>query len=243
MLDMRHHNETRVPYRTVYRLSLYARALQRLCERGAKTVSSQALALSAGVKADQVRKDLTQVGHLGRPGLGYPASELLEHLQGVLGTTRLRPVVLLGAGRLGKALLAYPGFNKEGFEIVAAFDADSRQCGRFPTTSGHVDILPIDKLEQVLRDNSVRLAILTVPGESAQAVANRLVANGVRGILNFSPVLLQVPEDVTVNNVNLALELEQLNYFTEDGPSRQKNEANVPRGRSSARKPTNKRRT
>jgi len=243
MIDMRHQSEAKVPYRTVYRLSLYARALQRLCERGAQTVSSQALALSAGVKADQVRKDLTQVGHLGRPGLGYPAAELLEHLQSVLGTTRLRPVVLLGAGRLGKALLAYPGFNREGFEIVAAFDADLAQCSRFPTGSGHVDILPLTKLESVLRANAVRLAILAVPGESAQAVANLLVANGVRGILNFSPVLLQVPEDVTVNNVNLALELEQLHYFTEDSPTRQKNNTHAAGGRSGRNKTTSNRRS
>jgi len=210
--------EVRVSYRTVYRLSLYARALQRLHQRGVQIVSSQTLALCAGVKADQVRKDLTQVSHLGRPGLGYPAAELLEHLQKVLGTTRLRPVILMGAGRLGKALLAYPGFNREGFEIIAAFDTDPRQWGHFPTSAGDVEILPIKKLEQVVSAHHVRLAILAVPAEQAQSVTNLLVGVGIRGILNFSPVILQVPEGVAVNNVNLALELEQLNYFTDNKP-------------------------
>lgn len=208
--------EQRIPYRTVYRLSLYARALRRLDDRGAQTVSSQTLALASGVKAEQVRKDLTQVGHFGRPGLGYPVRQLYAHLQTVLGTTRLRPVVLMGAGRLGRALMAYPGFNKEGFELVAAFDSDPRQITNHPTDNGTVPVYPLNKLERIIKRHNARLAIVAVPAESAQSVVNRLIKAGVRGILNFSPVLLQVPEGITVNNVNLALELEQLHYFTED---------------------------
>ncbi len=213
---MKNHTDQRIPYRTVYRLSLYARALQRLLERGAETVSSQTLALASGVKADQVRKDLTQIGHFGRPGLGYPITSLLGHLHDVLGTTRLRPVILVGAGRLGRALMAYPGFNKEGFELVAAFDCDPKQYSAHSGKNGSVPVYPIQNLSKVVARHNARLGIVAVPAESAQSVVNQLIEAGIRGILNFSPVLLQVPEGITVNNVNLALELEQLHYFTED---------------------------
>lgn len=128
----------------------------------------------------------------------------------VLGTSRLQPVVLVGVGNLGAALLAYQGFGPEGFEVVAAFDAEPAKA-RLRTSFPR--ILPMGELPRVIRDREVRMGILTVPVTAAQEVANQLVDAGIVGILNFAPIVLQVPEDVTVNNVNLAIELENLSYF------------------------------
>jgi redox-sensing transcriptional repressor len=128
----------------------------------------------------------------------------------VLGTAHLQPVILVGAGNLGSALLKYPGFAKEGFEVVAAFDAEaSRQRAR----DLGVQVLPMTKIKEFVRDQQVKMAILTVPAPVAQEVANDLIEAGIMAILNFAPVILQVPDNVVVNNVDLAIELENLSYF------------------------------
>ena len=121
--------------------------------------------------------------------------------------------MLVGVGNLGRALLSYRGFEQEGFEIVAAFDiaADSRHAKGIKQP-----VYPMERLEEIVRQSAVRMAILTVPSTAAQEVTNRLVACGIAGILNFSPIVLQVPEEVMVNNVNLAIELENLSYFIQD---------------------------
>lgn len=182
----------------------------RLKENGLPTISSEALARAAGVKPTQLRKDLTYFGSFGTRGLGYDVEQLSGMIADVLGTNRLQPVVLIGVGNLGAALLAYQGFGPEGFEVVAAFDAEpakARARTNFPR------ILPMPEMMRVVRSRNVRMAILTVPANAAQEVANQLVDAGIVGILNFAPILLQVPEDVTVNGVNLAIELENLSYF------------------------------
>jgi len=199
-----------IPRKTVYRLSLYYRALQRLKQNSIDTVSSAALAKAAGVKPTQLRKDLTYFGQFGTRGLGYNVAALSARLTEVLGTTHLQPVILVGAGNLGSALLRYPGFAKEGFEVVAAFDAKitpsrARNVG--------VPLLPMTKLGQFVREHRIKMAILTVPATVAQEVTNELVAAGVLAILNFAPIILQVPDRVVVNNVDLAIELENLSYF------------------------------
>lgn len=199
-----------IPRKTVYRLSLYYRALQRAKANGIDTVSSAALSQAAGVKPTQLRKDLTYFGQFGTRGLGYNVEQLSARLTEVLGTTRLQPVVLVGAGNLGSALLGYPGFAKEGFEVVAAFDLD-------PTVSRAkrlgIPVLPPVKMGQFVKDNQVKMAIITVPANVAQEVANVLVEAGIMAILNFAPIVLQVPDHVVVNNVDLAIELENLSYF------------------------------
>ena len=131
-----------------------------------------------------------------------------------LGTSRLQPVILVGVGNLGLALLSYRGFEKEGFEIVhIALDLEPhRPRGK----KSHVPVSSLDKLPAFIRERRVRMAILTVPAEAAQAAANQLIACGVMGILNFSPIVLHVPEEVMVNNVNLAIELENLSYFIQE---------------------------
>ena len=199
-----------IPRKTVYRLSLYYRALQRAKANRVETVSSAALAKAAGVKPTQLRKDLTYFGQFGTRGLGYNVEALSTRLTDVLGTTHLQPVILVGAGNLGSALLKYPGFAKEGFEVVAAFDAEpTRQRAR----DLGVQVLPMSQIKDFVRDQQVKMAILTVPSPVAQEVANDLIEAGIMAVLNFAPIILQVPDNVVVNNVDLAIELENLSYF------------------------------
>ncbi|MEA3211835.1 MAG: redox-sensing transcriptional repressor [Chthoniobacter sp.] len=199
-----------IPRKTVYRLSLYYRALQRLRQNSIVTVSSAALAKAAGVKPTQLRKDLTYFGQFGTRGLGYNVTALSSKLTHVLGTTHLQPVILVGAGNLGSALLRYPGFAKEGFEVVAAFDMDAT---RKRSKDLGVKVLGMSKIGEFVRTRKIKMAILTVPSTVAQEVTNALVEAGVLAILNFAPIILQVPDHVVVNNVDLAIELENLSYF------------------------------
>jgi len=199
-----------IPRKTVYRLSVYLRCLDRFAEDGVQTASSQALALAAGVKPTQLRKDLTSFGHFGTRGLGYDVLRLRDGIAEALGRKQLQPVVLVGVGHLGSALLAYKGFEKENFEIVAGFDVDVKRNRRKTYSQ---PILPLEKLEGFVRARKIRLAIVTVPSAVAQNVANRLVAAGVNAILNFAPNVLHVPSNVVVSNVNLAIEMENLGYF------------------------------
>ena len=202
-----------IPRKTIYRLSIYLRCLARLRENGIGTVSSEALAKAAGVKSPQLRKDLTYFGTFGTRGLGYEVGELSRKISDALGTSRLQPVILVGVGNLGLALLSYRGFEKEGFEIIAAFDAVPQ---RKRDKKIKQPLLGMDKLRSFIAEHAVKMAILSVPAAVAQIVANQLVESGVMGILNFSPMVLAVPEDVMVNNVNLAIELENLSYFIQD---------------------------
>ncbi len=200
-----------IPRKTVYRLSVYLRCLRRLSELGESAVSSDALAKAAGVKPAQLRKDLAHLGALGKRGFGYEVRALEEKLVGILGRTRLQPVILAGVGNLGAALMGYDGFAKEGFEILAGFDIDA---GRAKARGGFKQpVLEMGELPDFVRRAVVNMAVLCVPGKSAQEVANQLVEAGIQAILNFSPILLQVPDEVMVNNVNLAIELENLSYF------------------------------
>lgn len=201
---------TAIPKRTIYRLSVYLRCLEQLVENGVRTVSSQALAASAGVKPTQLRKDLTFFGHFGTRGLGYDVATLRDNVSGVFGRQHSQPVVLVGVGHLGAALLAYRGFDKEGFQIVAGFDVDVRRKRR---KTYRQPILHLDKLEQYVRQNQIHIGIITVPPSAAQDIAGRLMGAGVNAILNFAPVVLHVPNHVVVSNVNLAIELENLSYF------------------------------
>ena len=199
-----------IPRKTIYRLSIYLRCLARLRENGIGTVSSEALAKAAGVKPTQLRKDLAYFGTFGTRGLGYDVPELSKKIDDELGTSRFQPVILVGVGNLGLALLSYRGFEKEGFEIVATFDNDPK---RKRDKEIKQPIFGMDALPQYIREHHVRMAILSVPAAVAQEVANTLIHCGVMGILNFAPIVLSVPEEVMINNVNLAIELENLSYF------------------------------
>jgi redox-sensing transcriptional repressor len=191
-------------------LSVYLRCLQRLKANGIRTVSSEALAKAARVKSTQLRKDLTYFGQFGTRGLGYDVEQLSTMILDLLGTNSLQPVILVGVGNLGLALLSYKGFEQEGFEIIGAFDIDAaRPRGK----TGSIPLYPMEKLSEIVRKRAVKMAIMAVPASEAQEVTNQLVEAGITGILNFAPIVLHVPDDVMVNNVNLAIELENLSYF------------------------------
>ena len=200
---------TEIPRKAVYRLSVYLRCLHRLENNRIHTVSSEVLAKAAGVKSTQLRKDLTYFGQFGTRGLGYDVKQLIEMISERLGTNRLQPVVIVGIGNLGRALLSYRGFEREGFEVVGAFDV---QSGRFPKESP-IQVQSMKVMPKVIDEHLVKMAILCVPPTAAQEVTNQLIEYGVVAILNFAPIVLSVPDEVTVNNVNLAMELENLSYF------------------------------
>ncbi len=211
---MKKSDRPEIPRKTIYRLSIYLRCLARLKDNAIRTVSSETLAKVAGVKSTQLRKDLTYFGQFGiTRGLGYDVEQLSQMITTQLGTKSLQPVVLVGVGNLGLALLSYRGFEKEGFEIVAAFDIDPKRRRDKQITQA---IFGMEKLAEFIHERAVKMAILTVAAASAQEVANTLVGCGITGILNFAPLVLHVPEEVMVNNVNLAIELENLSYFIQE---------------------------
>lgn len=198
-----------IPKAVVARLSLYLRELQHLIHQGRETTSSSQLGKKLGFTDAQVRKDLAYFGHFGYPGIGYRCQELIDAIRRILGTNRKWTVAMVGAGNLGRALLGYRGFQQQGFEIVAAFDSDPAKVGEQIDT---VHIYHPDRLPELVRQHRIRLGLITVPSTSAQSAADRLVAAGVEGILNFAPVTLSLPDSVRQVGVDLAIELEQLSY-------------------------------
>jgi redox-sensing transcriptional repressor len=194
---------------TIRRLSLYLRFLEEFEGQGIGTVSSGALASRGGTTSAQVRKDLSFFGSFGKRGLGYPVPELADRLRQILGLKRRYRVALIGAGKIGSALVQYRGFKQRGFDIVAIFDRDPGKVGR---QWNGLTVLDIDSLEREVSRQPIDMAVLVTPADAAQAVSDRIVALGVKAILNFAPVQLNVPDDVVVKTVNLALELETLSY-------------------------------
>jgi redox-sensing transcriptional repressor len=200
---------------TVSRLSLYLRLLEELDAEGAATLSSEDLALRCGTTAAQVRKDLSLFGTFGKRGLGYGVRELIAALRSILGLERRWRVALVGAGRIGAALLGYQDFRRQGFYIEAVFDADPAKIGA--RWQGHV-VQSDEALERVLSASGIEIVIVAVPAEAAQPVVDRVVGSGVRAILNFAPVKLRVPSGVALKNVNMAVELESLSYALSNPP-------------------------
>lgn len=198
-----------VPKAVVGRLSLYLRELQRLVRDNHETTSSTQIGKLLGFTDAQVRKDLAYFGQFGYPGIGYRCSELIVEIKRILGTDRDWPIALVGVGNLGRALLGYKGFNRQGFRIVAAFDTDPEKIGK---TIGGLFVHSLDDLPQVAADVSIKMAMLSVPAEAAQPTADRLVEAGITGILNFAPVTLSLPPGVDAEGVDLAIELEQLSF-------------------------------
>lgn len=199
----------RISETTVRRLSLYLRILERMEGQGTSTVGSEDLADRAATTAAQVRKDLSLFGSFGKRGLGYDVPKLAAELREILGLDRRWSVALVGAGRIGSALMEYDGFPDRGFDIVAVFDVDeSRRGSRWSGAT----VMDVDRLEEVVRDRNIQMVILAVPGSAAQEVADRAVAAGAQGILNFAPVQLRVPEGVSLKDVNLVMELEALAF-------------------------------
>ncbi len=195
---------------TVRRLSLYLQFLEESERAGTATVSSRALAERGGATPAQVRKDLSFFGSFGKRGVGYPTAELAARLKDILGLDHRYRVVLVGAGRIGAALAAYPGFDARGFDLAAVYDVDAAKIGK--RLGERHTVRDLAGLETDLAAQPSQIAVIGTPALAAQSVADRLVRAGVRAILNFAPVPLTVPPEVTVTNVNMALELEALSF-------------------------------
>jgi redox-sensing transcriptional repressor len=198
-----------IPNPAVRRLSLYLRQLEAFKRKDRRTISSKQLGNSLGLTDAQVRKDLAYFGQFGHPGIGYRVDDLITQVRRILGTDKTWNVLLVGAGNLGRALLSYKGFNAKGFRLVAVFDNDPNKVGK---KQGPFVIQPLSELDATIRKHNIRLAILAVPAETAQDVADTLIASGIRGLLNFAPVSLTVPPDIALNAVDLAVQLEQLSF-------------------------------
>ncbi len=200
---------TDVPKAVINRLSLYLREMQRLVLEGKDTTSSSELGGLLGCTDAQVRKDLAYFGQFGRPGIGYRCEELIKAIRKILCTDQTWPVALVGAGNLGRALLGYKGFLKQGFHIVAAFDVDPTKVN---TEIEDVRIQPLDALGAVVGQMGIRIGMIAVPSPAAQAAADGLVEAGVDGIVNFAPVTISLPDAVSLVGVDLAIELEQIAF-------------------------------
>jgi len=195
---------------SVARLSLYLRRLESLHAEGASRVSSGELGASLAIGDTQVRKDLAALGRLGQPGIGYDVTDLIAAIRSALGIDRVWIGVLVGVGNLARALLRYQGFAERGFRIAALFDIDPGKIGQY--VEGLV-IQPLDRLKPAVAETRAELGILTVPGGSAQNVAEGLIAAGVKGLLNFAPGVLRVRDGISVVNVDLTIQLEQLAFL------------------------------
>ena len=200
--------DNRLSRAAAQRLSLYLRELDSVSRTGG-TLSSRDLAKTVGVSAAQVRRDLAALGHLGLRGIGYEAVGLAAAIRKTLGIDRPWKAVLVGVGNLARALLRYRGFSEHNFAIVGLFDSDPAKVGE--TVEG-LRIEPLTDLGRTARSLHAELGILTVPSDAAQAVANQMVAAGLRGVMNFAPVLLDLPPGVQVVTVDLAIQLEQLAF-------------------------------
>jgi redox-sensing transcriptional repressor len=197
---------------SVGRLSLYLRRLEALLREGTTKVSSSLLGEALGVTDAQVRKDLAYLGNLGHPGIGYTASELIAAIRRVLGIDRDWPTALVGVGNLARALLRYQGFVERGFRFVALFDADPAKIGQ--SVDG-LQIHAFEAMPAVIAATKAELGVLTVPSQAAQSVAEALAAAGVRGVLNFTPQVLRLPQGVSVVSVDLTVQLEQLAFLAQ----------------------------
>jgi len=208
-----------VPAPAVRRLSLYLRELEGILKQDEPTISSKQLGKTLGLADAQVRKDLAYFGQFGHPGIGYPVDELITRIRGILGTDRTWNVLLVGAGNLGRALVSYRGFVKKGFRIVAVFDNNPAKLGERVGIPPGLEILPLDKLQQVIAERDIQMAVIAVPAEVAQELVDRLVAVGIKGILNFAPAALSVSEGAWVAAVDMAVHLEQLAFHLSANPA------------------------
>lgn len=198
----------------IRRLPLYSRSLRYLLQEGVHSVSSQELGERINVTAAQIRKDLSYFGEFGKQGIGYDVDKLLKHIEHILGLDHEWPVALVGVGLLGQAIARYEGFHSKGLRIVALFDSDPQKVGQ--EVAG-LRILPDSQIGAVVREHSVQLAIVAVPANRAQDVTDLLVAAGVRAILSYAPIIVQVPEKVWVRYIDPVAVLHSMTYYLARG--------------------------
>ena len=203
-------NAEKIPDIIIGRLPIYLRALQRMAEKGMRTTSSQELGDHVGISAAQIRKDISQFGEFGKQGTGYSISYLLDKLREILKVDRIWDVALVGAGDIGHALARYQGFVNRGFNIVLVFDNDKSKIGQ---KAGDFIIEDTAMMVEKIKSCGVKVAMLTVPASAAQEVADKLVQAGVKGILNYAPISLNVPSGVKVQHIDPATHLQRMTYY------------------------------
>jgi redox-sensing transcriptional repressor len=199
------------PKTTIERLSFYFRALEELTRRGIDTVSSEALGEKLNIKSSQIRKDLSYFGYFGKRGMGYDVKYLIKELRYILGLDREWKVIVVGAGHLGVAISQYPTFKKRGFVVKGMFDVDEKKVGR---EERGVPIMHVKEMDRFIKENGIEMAILTVPPNVAQDVADALAASGIKAVLNFAPVTIHFDDkELRCLNVDLTTKLEALAYY------------------------------
>lgn len=201
-----------IPAPAVRRLSLYLRQLELFLATDRRTVSSRELGAALSLSDAQVRKDFAYFGQFGHPGIGYRVHELIPRVRRILGTDKKSNVLLVGAGNLGRALVSFRGFSRRGFQVAAVFDKDPLKIDQEIQGEVPMRIQPLSAMPQVVTEMDIRLGILAVPALAAQSVAEEMINAGVRAILNFAPVSLQVNDGIEVSSVDLAVQLEQLSF-------------------------------
>lgn len=199
-----------IPDIVIGRLPVYLRALNRLTQEGFEVTSSHELGRRLGISSAQIRKDLSHFGGFGKQGTGYQIAYLEDKLRQVLNVNRDWEVALIGAGDLGHAVANYKGFNPRGFHITCIFDNDPDKIGK---EIGGLSIQPISDMQDTLREQQIRMAMITVPAENAQDVADQLVEAGVRAILNYAPININVPEGVHVQYIDPVVHLQRMTYY------------------------------
>ncbi|HAA95122.1 MAG TPA: redox-sensing transcriptional repressor Rex [Dehalococcoidia bacterium] len=199
-----------VPEVVISRLPQYVRILNRLLDDGIQVVSSQQLGEKLQVTPAQIRKDLSYFGRFGKQGRGYSVKDLLERLRQILGINTSWNVAVVGVGRLGRAILSYPGFNPDGFRLVAAFDLNNQVVGE---EVGGLSVRSMDELDQIVAKEKISIAIVAVPVEFTQNVVDHLVACGVKAILNYAPIAPQVREGIRIRNIDPVLSLQSMTYY------------------------------
>ena len=203
-----------IPSITINRLSIYHRCLEKILEtqneEDLKIISSFKIEEMTGINSAQIRKDLAYFGEFGKRGLGYPLIDLSRELKKILGLDKKWSVIIAGAGNLGKALVKYKGFQKKGFTIKGIFDNNPSKIGK---KLGHIFIYDIKEIEKIIQAENINIGILVIPADSAQEVADKMVAGGIKAILNFAPVRIFLPPEIKIHNVDLSIEFEGLTYY------------------------------
>ena len=203
-------NSEKIPDIIIGRLPIYLRALQRLTEKGIHNTSSQELGEMIGISAAQIRKDISQFGEFGKQGTGYSIPFLIERLQTIMKINRVWDVIVVGMGDIGHALARYNGFVNRGFKVTMLFDNDPDKVG---LKVNELEIFSMEDMVEKIKQNKIKVAMLTVPASAAQEVAEQLVKAGVKAILNYAPIHLNVPKDVKVQHIDPATHLQRMTYY------------------------------
>lgn len=203
--------DSKIPEATIKRLSTYVNYLGRLGTDSNPVISSEMLGESCQVSPAQIRKDLSYFGEFGVRGVGYDTKKLEAEIKDILGINHSWPTTVVGVGKLGQALLNFDFFRKHGFRIIVAFDSDPNKIGT--KVADDISILPTNDIENIVNEKKISIGIITTPTDWAQDVADKLVSGGIKGILNFAPIKVKVPESITLRNVSITSELDNLAYL------------------------------